>query len=238
MNLVLDGEPVVDTTESVIGDIYWRWEDEPSMVPEFLATGVAGHDVVVPFDLKGREIRLFLVSKTADGDASVRDIKEAEQTVFTPPLLRDGSSFFERSSDETTSGTTTENLYTYTLPAGSLADDGDKIQVEYAGIYTANTNQKRLQPKFGTNVLITGDTTNASATDWYVRYYLIRVSNTVVRYAVEFGTNADQATIDTGEITGLDLAANTYAIDLDGRTVTSLGELTAKLGYGMAMPAS
>lgn len=238
MNLVLDGQVIDNVTESVAGDVYWRWEDEPDMEPQYLGTGVAGHDLVVPFDLKGREIRLFLISKTGTGDQSVRDIKEAEQTTLSPPLLRDGSSFFDRSADATTAGTSTENLYTYTLPAGSLATNGDKILVEYSGIYTANANQKRLQPKFGSTVLITGDTTNASATDWFIRYYLIRVSNTVVRYNIEFGTNADQLQVDSAEITGLDLDATAYAIDLDARTPTTAGHLTAKLGYGVAMPAS
>lgn len=238
LNIALSGVVPVDTTDSNTVDVYWRWEDEATMEPEYLANGVAGKNIVVPFDLKGREIRLFMVSRTATGVASVRDVKEAEQITFSPPVLRDGSSFFERSGDETTAGTSTENLYTYTLPAGSLATNGDKILIEYSGIYTANTHNKRLQPKFGTDILITGETTNASATDWMIRYYLIRVSNTVVRFSVEFSTNADQPQVETGEITGLDLAATAYAIDLDARTATSAGEVTAKLGYGVAMPAS
>jgi len=88
MNLVLDGQVGADVTESVAGDVYWRWEDEPTMEPQYLGTGVAGHDLVVPFDLNGREIRLFLVSKTAANRGSVQDIKEAEQTTFAPPALR------------------------------------------------------------------------------------------------------------------------------------------------------
>lgn len=238
MNLVLDGEIVTDETESVAADIYFRWEDEPTMEPEWIGRTTSGHSLVWPVDPKGREMRFFAVSETAAGARSVRDIKEAEQTTFAPPLLRDGSSFFDRSADETTGSTSSENLYTYTLPAGSLAEDGDKILVEYSGVYTANANQKRLQPKFGSTVLITADTTNASATDWFIRYFLIRVSNTIVRYSLEFGTNADQLQVESNEITGLDLAANSYAIDLDGRTPTTAGHLTAKLAYGVAMPAS
>ena len=86
--LALRGIVDAGETEAVAVKIYWRWEDEPAMEPQYLGTGVAGHDLVVPFDLNGREIRLFLVSKTAANRGSVQDIKEAEQTVYTTPALR------------------------------------------------------------------------------------------------------------------------------------------------------
>jgi hypothetical protein len=89
LNIALNGVVPTDTTDSTTMDVYWRWEDEPEMEFEFLASGVAGTDLVVPFDLKGRAIVLSGISKTATGVRSVRDVKEGEQVTVTPPLSRD-----------------------------------------------------------------------------------------------------------------------------------------------------
>lgn len=91
-SLALNGVAVADETTSTVGDIYWRWEDEPEAKQQYLGKAVAGHSLLVPFDLQNRPIRLFLVSKTADGVESVANITESEQLVFTPsttPVLLD-----------------------------------------------------------------------------------------------------------------------------------------------------
>lgn len=85
LNLVLDDYIPGATTESVTGEVYWRWEDTPTMEPQYLGSQTAGHTLAVPFDLQGKVIRLFLVSVTADGRRSVQDVREAEQTTFQGP---------------------------------------------------------------------------------------------------------------------------------------------------------
>jgi hypothetical protein len=85
LNLVLSGVVRDDETESIYADIYWRWDDDPTMKPQFLGTTAAGFALEIPFDLKGKDIRLFAVSKTADGIQDVRDVREAEQIVFSSP---------------------------------------------------------------------------------------------------------------------------------------------------------
>lgn len=85
LNIALNGVPPATPTESIIADIYWRFEADPTVDPQYLGSTAAGTDLVVPFDLKGQDIRLYAVSRTAEGDFSVRDIKEAEQTVYSPP---------------------------------------------------------------------------------------------------------------------------------------------------------
>lgn len=149
-----------------------------------------------------------------------------------------GGKLFQHFTDATTSGTTQQNLYTFTLPAGSLTQNGDTIKCEYGGIFTANTNTKRIFPKFAGVVLATGQVAAAGATDWTVDFYLIRVSNTVVRYVVEFTSTGETPTIESGELTGLNLTTTAYNIDLDGRTVTSAGELTAQSGKAIFHPAA
>lgn len=84
-NILLDGIAALTETPSVVGELWWRWEDEPNMKPEFLARVTAGQSMQIPFEAKGRDIHLFLVSETADGLRSVERIEEAVQTVVSVP---------------------------------------------------------------------------------------------------------------------------------------------------------
>lgn len=93
-NIVLDGIPATDVTPPVKGDVFWRWEDEPTMEPRYLGSGNANTSVIIPFDLKGRTIRLFVVSKTDANQQTTVDLKQAIQTTFTvggPAVLTDAA---------------------------------------------------------------------------------------------------------------------------------------------------
>jgi hypothetical protein len=96
VNLVLDEFLATAFTPSTVGELWWRWEDDPTMAPQLLGSTAAGTTLAEPFDLQGKAIRLFLVSRTATGVRSVQDVREAEQMVFTPDanlgLLSDGGS--------------------------------------------------------------------------------------------------------------------------------------------------
>ena len=120
----------------------------------------------------------------------------------------------------------------------TLSANGDTIKCEYGGIFTANTNVKRIYPKFGGNELLTGQTSSGAAVAWAVDLYLIRVSNTVVRYVARFCTVGDAPTVSSGELTGLNLTTTAYDIALDGRSVSAAGELTAQSGFGIYCPAA
>ncbi len=84
-NILLDGVVALSETPSTTAEIFWRWDDETSMKPESLGRVTAGNSLRIPFDLKGRDIRLYLVSETADGLRSVSGIEQAVQTVFAAP---------------------------------------------------------------------------------------------------------------------------------------------------------
>jgi len=94
LNIVLTGFALTSFTPSTVGEVFWRWEDEPETYPQFLGAQTAGFTLATPFDLQGKAIRLFLVSKTADGRRSVSDVREAEQVVFSADtnygILTDG----------------------------------------------------------------------------------------------------------------------------------------------------
>lgn len=82
-NLVLTQKPDPVVTESFVGDIYWRFDDEPDAEPKYLGSAVAGSTFrTTALDVaKGRAIRLFLVSRSEDARFSVDALREAVQTV-------------------------------------------------------------------------------------------------------------------------------------------------------------
>lgn len=88
LNIALSGVVQEGETATKAVDIYWRWEDEPDSEPQYLASGVAGFPITVPFDPKGREIRFYMISKTETGFASDRNVRESEQIVFDPVASR------------------------------------------------------------------------------------------------------------------------------------------------------
>lgn len=102
-NIILNGHVAVDETITVAGKIYWRWADDPTMKPEYLARGIAGQKVVVPFEMKGRPIILSLVAETAAGLTSVTDPTQGQQILVEPPTAPILSSLsFDTGPDETT----------------------------------------------------------------------------------------------------------------------------------------
>jgi len=87
-NLVLnDIAPLTEEIESVEADIFWRYEDEPDADPQFLTTCAAGKTASVPFDFAdARPIRLFLISKQADGNQLAYRAQEGTQLLFNPNI--------------------------------------------------------------------------------------------------------------------------------------------------------
>jgi hypothetical protein len=101
-NIVLSGTAPEGTTPSIIAELFWRWEDEPDMEPQSLGSVAAGHELAVPFDLKGRAIRIFRNDVTAGGAKAFADINQADQVVFQidVPDLEDLT--FDTGTDEVT----------------------------------------------------------------------------------------------------------------------------------------
>lgn len=128
--LVLNGIAPAGETPSTVGQVYWRWEDEPDMAQEPLGRAVAGTSLRKPFDLKGRDIRLFLNSQTSDGRQSVARITEAEQIVYSPsqvPALADLT--FDGGTGEVT-GTIAGNGATGTISILRQLDDDGFFEIQ------------------------------------------------------------------------------------------------------------
>lgn len=82
LHLAMQGIAAGIETTSVSAEIFWRWDDDPDMEPQSLGKVAAGHELAVPFDLKGRAVRLWPVALTAKGQRSASFVKDANYVVF------------------------------------------------------------------------------------------------------------------------------------------------------------
>jgi hypothetical protein len=147
---------------------------------------------------------------------------------------------------DVSNGTTVEtDLYTDTIPAATLTTNGDKLTVTYGGTFQgAATATQRTRVYFaGTAILDTTAVNNLTTSNWSVSATIIRVSNTVVRYAVslsspELTTALYQA---VGELTALNLTTTGYVAKITGQAGGAGGgstQITAKLGTIVLVPAA
>lgn len=144
---------------------------------------------------------------------------------------------FDHYADVNNSGTSETDLYTDTLVAGQLANNGEKIEVIYAGIFTgAVSASQRLKVYFGgTAIFDSGALSIGVATDsWDLKVSVIRVSASVVRCSAALITNfATLSAFATyTEVTGLTLA-NTQIVKVTGTAAGVAGasnQITSKLG--------
>lgn len=108
-------------------------------------------------------------------------------------------------------GTGEDDLKSFTLPANSLAYNGDFVEVEMRIVVANNANQKRVRIYFGgTNIFDTGATGLAILTAYDIRIHMVIVrtaSNVQTGYltyisqgGVLGGVGIDQTKTDTADI--------------------------------------
>lgn len=87
---LLDDLIVPPFTEAVTALYYWRFEDEPESSFQYLGQQSVGSTFAVPFEGSGREIRISMIGKAANGVQSCYDPREGVQTVIEIPSVLDG----------------------------------------------------------------------------------------------------------------------------------------------------
>jgi hypothetical protein len=118
-------------------------------------------------------------------------------------------------------GTGEDDLASFTVPAATLAVNGDRLEFEAAGTFAATANNKRIRVKFGaTTIFDTGVLAITSASDW-------QISGTIVRTGA-----ATQKCVVTWECSDTSLNPvpdyTTAAETLSGTVILKLtGEATA-----------
>lgn len=140
-------------------------------------------------------------------------------------------------------GTTVEtDLYSDTIPANRLAANGERLEVEYGGVFVSSaTATRQIKIYFGgTAFFDTGALTLSLSSAWTAYVTLIRVSSTVVRYMVSLTTEgaALAAYTAVGEITGLTLS-NTNVLKITGQAAgvgAASDDIVARLGSVIWLP--
>lgn len=87
-------------------------------------------------------------------------------------------------SAQTGNNTDETTLWSYSLPAGTLASDGQAIRITAFGDTASNTNSKTIRLKFGGTTLATR-VSATSGSNWYVRATVFRTGATAQQCPVD-----------------------------------------------------
>jgi hypothetical protein len=132
------------------------------------------------------------------------------------------------------------SVMSYTVPAGYLANTGDKIKVTYAGTFAATGTSHTCGLNIGSaNIGLTNGTTSGGT--WQIESTIIRLSNSVVRSTTVIlfdntGVSANISRQSTDEITGLNLSSSGLPLSLSIAAPTT--NVTAKSGAIIYYPAA
>ncbi len=87
VNLVLDDADKAIVVSAAEADIFWRWADTPTALPELLGTATIGEPFSVPFTFEpGREVELFAVARSATGEQATTNPLNGVTTRYLPNL--------------------------------------------------------------------------------------------------------------------------------------------------------
>jgi hypothetical protein len=136
------------------------------------------------------------------------------------------------------------DLYSDSIPASTLASNGDKLEIGYAGSFVSSgTATREIKIYFGgTQIFDTGALTLSLSSAWTAYVEIIRVSATSIRYMVSMTTEgaALAAYTAVGEVTGLTLT-NANVLKITGQAAgvgAATNDITALMGYVLLFSAA
>lgn len=130
-------------------------------------------------------------------------------------------------------GAGVDTLHSFTIPAGTLAFDGDYLRIRYKGDFAANANTKRIQGVIGGNVYNNTGLYSISGAEWVWDLDVIRTSSTQVRIPIIAVDGFGDRTI-AGVVGGnyLFFAAGTLVTVTNLNTTNVVIEMQAESGAG------
>jgi hypothetical protein len=132
-------------------------------------------------------------------------------------------------SNVTTSGTGETDFHTYTLPGGTLTQDGQRIEVWTYGTATSSANTKTWKAYFGASS-ITLHAGTATITLWEIRFVIIRRDAThqdMYGYVTTNNNTSRVAPSDFVQISPTETLSGDVVIKTTGRNQTA-GSITEK----------
>lgn len=184
----------------------------------------------------GKNLTIRIVPVAQSAERSFDKVQAPSQQLAIPgntvrPL-------FDHASDVATVGNTEETLRSYTVPAGTLGVDHDKITTEHHIVVALSPNDKQLRLEFaGTTIANTGTFTDSDVVV-EIETTIIREANGAARCASQILIGNDPALLYYTAVSSLDLAANAYDIDLLATTPDAAGDLELKMAHGLFIPAA
>lgn len=164
----------------------------------------------------------------------------------SPPILLPAMStvLFDHYASVGNITTGEDTLYSDTITQNTLLNNGDKLDIQYGGVFVSSgTATRQLKVHFGgTAIFDTGALTLSLSSAWTIYLTIIRVSGTVVRYMTSMTTQgaALAAYTSVGELTGLTLG-NPNILKITGEAAgagAATNDIVAYLGIVEKKPAA
>ncbi len=159
---------------------------------------------------------------------------------YTPPqpLFDD----FATVGNTTTSGAD-DDLYSHVIAGGTLAVNGDKLEIKQGGAFILSaTSTRKIKLWFGgTAIFDTGALTVSLSAAWTLKATIMRESATAIKYMVELNTEGASLAVytGTGELTSLTLSSNNTLKSTGAVSATgAANDITALLGSIIKVPAA
>lgn len=216
---------------------------EPDAPPVKIGTVAPGATSLVPFQSGvAKNLRLYLAPLEKEFSLSANDLSQFDTTDLAIPGTS-GSAYglealFDEYADATTAGVAYEDLYSYSVPAGTLAANGDCIDFEYQGTTAANANNKVFGVTFDNSTVFDSGTIALNDGHWNLRGKIIRVNDTTVRVWAVYSDSSGNGLTNYEQLTVVGLTSNAYLLDLYCRTPDNAGDITARAAKGVFIPAA
>lgn len=123
-------------------------------------------------------------------------------------------------------------LQTTSIPANALATNGDSIEGYAAGTFGASANNKRLRVKFGaTTVFDSGSLAITVATDWALKFQVIRSGATTQKCVVTLSTSSTTLSSYADYATAAETLSGAVTMTVNGEG-TADNDIVAELWKG------
>lgn len=132
-----------------------------------------------------------------------------------------------------------DTILTVTIPAATLAANGDALVAEAAGTIATSINQKRMKVKFGSTTIFDTGATGipiSAAIDWSIQVRIIRTGAATQKCAVTMNTNNATLASYCDYTTPAETLANALALFVTGEAVLD-NEVVGEFLDVMKVPA-
>lgn len=131
-------------------------------------------------------------------------------------FLSGGGTLSVNTTEVGTVGTGEDDLISYTIPAGSLANDGDSIEVTAWGTTAANANNKQIKFYVASTQIYATGSVALNDKDWVVKANIVRTGAATQDCFVYFNGDVSVVTDQSSFVQATETLANTLAIKFTG----------------------